>query len=137
MAKNKTGKTHPLKRFLPYYKPYTKDLVFDLFCAALTTMCELALPLIVRNITGRAESEPETLTVTLILTFGGVYLLMRLIDTLAYYFMANRGHIVGAKMETDMRPSWVRKWRPTCVATCSDTCKSSAFLTLTTPRSVR
>ncbi|MBQ2806778.1 MAG: ABC transporter ATP-binding protein, partial [Clostridia bacterium] len=103
MAKNKTGKTHPLKRFLPYYKPYTKDLVFDLFCAALTTVCELALPLIVRNITGRAESEPETLTVTLILTFGGVYLLMRLIDTLAYYFMANRGHIVGAKMETDMR----------------------------------
>ena len=103
MAKNKTKKTHPIKRFLPYYKPYTKDLVFDLFCAALTTVCELALPLIVRNITGRAESSPETLTVTLILTFGGVYLLMRLIDTLAYYFMANRGHIVGAKMETDMR----------------------------------
>lgn len=103
MSKQKSGKTQPLKRFLPYYKPYTKDLVFDLFCAALTTMCELALPLIVRNITGRAESEPETLTVTLILTFGSVYLLMRLIDTLAYYFMANRGHIVGAKMETDMR----------------------------------
>ena len=103
MAKNKNGKTHPLKRFLPYYKPYTRDLVFDLCCAALTTMCELALPLIVRNITGRAETEPETLTVSLILTFGGVYLLMRLIDTLAYYFMANRGHIVGAKMETDMR----------------------------------
>lgn len=103
MSKQKTKKIHPLRRFLPYYKPYTKDLVFDLFCAALTTLCELALPLIVRNITGRAETEPETLTVTLILTFGGVYLLMRLIDTLAYYFMANRGHIVGAKMETDMR----------------------------------
>jgi len=103
MSKQKSKKASPLKRFLPYYKPYTKDLVFDLFCAALTTMCELALPLIVRNITGRAESEPQTLTVTLILTFGGVYLLMRLIDTLAYYFMANRGHIVGAKMETDMR----------------------------------
>ena len=103
MSKQKTKKTHPLRRFLPYYKPYTKDLVFDLCCAALTTLCELALPLIVRNITGRAETEPETLTVTLILTFGGVYLLMRLIDTLAYYFMANRGHIVGAKMETDMR----------------------------------
>lgn len=103
MSKQKTKKIHPLRRFLPYYKPYTKDLVFDLCCAALTTLCELALPLIVRNITGRAETEPETLTVTLILTFGGVYLLMRLIDTLAYYFMANRGHIVGAKMETDMR----------------------------------
>ncbi len=103
MKKNKVKKTHPLRRFLPYYRPYKKDLIFDLFCAALTTLCELALPLIVRNITGRAESSPETLTVTLILTFGGVYLLMRLIDTVAYYFMANRGHIVGAKMETDMR----------------------------------
>lgn len=103
MTKNKVKKTHPIKRFLPYYRPYKKDLIFDLFCAALTTLCELALPLIVRNITSRAESSPETLTVTLILTFGGVYLLMRLIDTVAYYFMANRGHIVGAKMETDMR----------------------------------
>lgn len=103
MAKQKTKKTHPIKRFLPYYRPYKKDLFFDLCCAALTTLCELALPLIVRNITGRAETSPETLTVTLILTFGGVYLLMRLIDTWAYYFMANRGHIVGAKMETDMR----------------------------------
>ncbi len=103
MAKNQTKKTHPIKRFLPYYKPYKKDLVFDLCCAALTTMCELALPLIVRKITGAAQQTPISLTVGMILTFGGVYLLMRLIDTVAYYYMANRGHIVGAKMETDMR----------------------------------
>ena len=103
MAKNKTKKTHPIKRFLPYYKPYTKDIIFDLCCAALTTMCELALPLIVRKITGAAQEEPISLTVTMILTFGGVYLAMRLIDTIAYYYMANRGHIIGAKMETDMR----------------------------------
>ncbi|MBQ2255276.1 MAG: ABC transporter ATP-binding protein, partial [Clostridia bacterium] len=103
MAKNKTKKTHPIKRFLPYYKPYTKDIIFDLCCAALTTICELALPLIVRKITGAAQEEPISLTVSMILTFGGVYLAMRLIDTIAYYYMANRGHIIGAKMETDMR----------------------------------
>ena len=103
MARKANKKMHPLKRFLPYYRPYKRDLIFDLFCAALTTMCELALPLIVRKITGAAQQEPLTLTVTMILTFGGVYLLMRLIDTIAYYYMANRGHIVGAKMETDMR----------------------------------
>ena len=103
MAKSKNKKMHPLKRFLPYYKPYTKDIVFDLFCAALTTLCELALPLIVREITGAAQEQPISLTVPMILTFGGVYLLMRLIDTIGYYYMANRGHIIGARMETDMR----------------------------------
>ena len=29
MSKNKTKKMHPLKRFLPYYKPYKKDIVFE------------------------------------------------------------------------------------------------------------
>ena len=40
-----------LKRFIPYFKPYRKTLFFDLFCAALTTICELVLPLIMRYIT--------------------------------------------------------------------------------------
>ena len=35
-----------IKRFIPYYKKYVWVLVLDLFCAALTTVCELVLPLI-------------------------------------------------------------------------------------------
>ena len=40
-----------IRRFIPYFKKYKWVLVLDLFCAALTTICELVLPLIVQYIT--------------------------------------------------------------------------------------
>lgn len=92
-----------LRRFLPYYKPYIPTLIFDLLCACATTVCELMFPLIVKEITGRATDAPELLTVRFVLTAGGFYLLLRLIDTLAYYYMASIGHIMGARLEADMR----------------------------------
>lgn len=100
---NKTPKPKLLKRFLPYYKSYTKTLVLDLLCAALTTVCELVLPLIARQITGYATSDIAKLTTTLILTYAAFYIVLRVIDTLANYYMASVGHIMGAKIETDMR----------------------------------
>lgn len=78
-------------------------MVLDLFCAALTTLCELVLPLIVRKITGAVTSTPMTLTVSLVLRLGVLYLILRIIDTVAHYYMASVGHIMGTKIETDMR----------------------------------
>ena len=78
-------------------------MVLDLFCAALTTLCELILPLIVREITDKATSVPMTLTVTLVLRLGALYLVLRIIDTVANYYMASVGHIMGTRIETDMR----------------------------------
>ena len=78
-------------------------MVLDLFCAALTTLCELVLPLIVREITGRATATPMSLTVTLVLSLGAIYLVLRIIDTVANYYMASVGHIMGTRIETDMR----------------------------------
>ena len=101
--RKKTGKIGLLKRFIPYYKKYRWILVFDLFCAALTTLCELVLPMIVREITGAASSEPMSLTVELVLRCGLLYLILRIIDTTANYYMASIGHIMGTKLETDMR----------------------------------
>ena len=92
-----------LRRFLPYYKKYKWIMVLDLFCAALTTLCELVLPMIVREIMGAATSDPVTLTLGLILRLGALYLILRIIDTVANYYMASVGHIMGAKIETDMR----------------------------------
>ncbi|MBQ2697029.1 MAG: ABC transporter ATP-binding protein, partial [Clostridia bacterium] len=92
-----------LRRFLPYFKKYKWILVFDLFCASLTTVCELVLPLIVRFITDRASNAPHTLTVRIILYVGAFYLVLRVIDTLASYYMANMGHVMGVKIESDMR----------------------------------
>lgn len=92
-----------IKRFLPYYKKYTKTLILDLLCASLTTVCELVLPLIVRQITGYATDNIAALTVGLILKWTAVYIVLRIIDTLANYYMASVGHIMGAKIESDMR----------------------------------
>ena len=91
------------RRFQPYFKPYWKTLVLDLFCAGLTTLCELVLPMIVREITQRATTDISTLTVKLILTMCGVYVLLRVIDTAANYYMQSIGHSMGAQIETDMR----------------------------------
>ena len=77
--------------------------MLDLLCASLTTVVEIVLPLIAREITGRAETDVASLTPKFILTCGLIYLVLRLIDTAAYYYMASTGHIMGTKIETDMR----------------------------------
>ncbi len=94
---------HLIKRFLGYYKKYRKIMILDLLCASITTICELILPLIARHVTGTAQDSPESLTVRIIVTVGIGYMALRVIDTLANYFMAYQGHIMGTGMETDMR----------------------------------
>lgn len=91
-----------VKKFLPYYKKYKWILFFDLLCASLTTVCELVLPMIVREITGAASST-QGVTLELILRCGILYIALRLVDTAANFYMASVGHIMGAKIETDMR----------------------------------
>ncbi len=102
MSKSKSLKTN-IKHFLPYYKKYIWILLLDLFCAALTTVCELVLPLIVRGITDAATTNIAALTAEFIIKCGVLYIVLRLIDTAAYYFMASYGHIMGTKIETDLR----------------------------------
>ena len=92
-----------IKRFLPYFRKYRGMLLFDLFCAALTTVCELVLPLIVRNITSLASLGTAALTVSYVLKVGGVYVLLRVVDAFANFYMASRGHIMGTYIEHDMR----------------------------------
>lgn len=95
--------THLIRRFAPYFKRYKWILILDLFCAAMTTLCELALPLIVRYITDMGMNDLQGLTVQIILSLGLVYMVLRIIDVAANYYMANVGHMMGARIETDMR----------------------------------
>ena len=100
----RTMKTSELvRRFLPYFRPYRGMLALDLFCAMLTTLCDLVLPMIVRSITGLASGSAAALTVAYVLKVGGVYVLLRLIDTVANYIMVARGHVMGTYIERDMR----------------------------------
>ena len=104
MTNNKKYKFSTLmKRFLPYYKKYTPTLVLDLICASLTTVCEIILPLIMKEITNAGIDNMATLTVRYILRVGIVYFVLRIIDSLAHYYMAYTGHVMGTKIETDMR----------------------------------
>ena len=92
-----------VRRFLPYFKKYVWVLVFDLFCAALTTVCELTLPLLVRYVTDMGINNLASLTLSLVLKIGALYLFLCLVDAGATFFRASIGHIMGARMETDMR----------------------------------
>lgn len=90
-------------KFLPYFKPYRHILFFDLLCAAMTTICELVLPMIMRYITNVALIDLSSFSMEIIIRMALLYLLLRIIDCLGSYYMAGVGHIMGAKIETDMR----------------------------------
>ena len=92
-----------IRRFLPYLMKYRKLLFFDLFCASLTTLCDIVLPRIMSTLTNTAMYEPAALTVGLIGKLAALYVVLRLVDAAAYYYMCSQGHIMGVYIETDMR----------------------------------
>lgn len=97
--------TELIRRMMPYFMPYKKTLILDLFCASLTTLCEIVLPMIIRHMTNTALSDLALLTKELVLGLGVLYFALRIIDSAANYYMSNMGHVMGAKIETDMRRS--------------------------------
>ena len=92
-----------IRRLLPYYRKYVGILVLDLFCASLTSACDLVLPVIVREITNTAVNDIASLTVTFVLRLGLLYIGLRVMDVAAQYFMSYTGHMMGAAIERDMR----------------------------------
>lgn len=103
MANKKIKTSYLVKKFLPYYKKYKWILILDLLCAALTTVCELIFPMIIKRVTFLAENDITSLTFGFIGKIALLYIILRIIDTMANYFMANTGHVMGTRMETDMR----------------------------------
>ena len=69
-----------LKRFIPYYGKYKHILVLDLICAGLTSVCELVLPMIMRDLTNMATTNLAALTVQYVLKLGVLYLGLRILD---------------------------------------------------------
>ena len=90
-------------RFLPYIKKYRGLLYLDLFFASLTTLCDIVLPMIMRRLTNSALGNSEALTVAILLKLVVLYVLLRLVDAGANFFMQSQGHIMGVYIETDMR----------------------------------
>jgi ATP-binding cassette subfamily B protein len=111
MEQKQMSTKYLLKRFYPYFKPYWYILVFDLFCASLTSVCDLVLPVIVRFITNTVTASPGDLTVELVVKITLLYIVLRIIDVAANYYMQNRGHIMGAQIEKDMRRDLFAKFQ--------------------------
>lgn len=96
-------KSGVIKSFIKYFRPYIGILLLDLFFACLSTVCELVLPMIVRHITNVAGLGDGALLLGTVLRLGLLYLFLRLVDTYACYYMSYQGHVMGLKVETDMR----------------------------------
>ncbi|NLX82261.1 MAG: ABC transporter ATP-binding protein [Clostridiales bacterium] len=92
-----------LSRFIPYYKPYLGILALDMTFAVLTTICALVFPLIVRQITDLAVSDASSITLDIVLRLGSLYVGLLALEAGSRYYMQSQGHIMGAKIERDMR----------------------------------
>lgn len=106
MKKNKNTQAKKnislLKRLKPYYKPYRKIFALDFFFALLITLVELAFPLLVKVLINE-EMITTANIVKYILIVGAILVGLKVIDTFSNYYVMKVGHIMGAKMERDMR----------------------------------
>lgn len=94
---------HLIKKVLPYFYKYRFTLFLDLFCAGLTTASEMILPLLLRALTNRGMNDLASITFDFVIKLSLIYILIKTIEVIAQYFMTSIGHIMGAKIETDMR----------------------------------
>lgn len=92
-----------IKRFSPYYKNYKFLFITDMIAAMLTIVAEVTLPLIIREITNIATTDLQALTLTYLLKLAFLYLILKSIEVVATFYMQKYGHIMGAKIEKDMR----------------------------------
>ena len=92
------------KKFLSYYKPYKVLFFSDLFCAHLVAIISLIYPMIVRYITNTVLINYEIHeAVQIIIKLAAVMLGLALIELFCNFYVAYKGHMMGAKMEFDMR----------------------------------
>lgn len=92
------------KKFLSYYKPYVGLFLSDMVCAFVLAGISLVNPLIVRYITNDLlVNTPYGEAGAIILKLGGLMLVLAAVQFLCNYFVNYQGHMMGAKMEFDMR----------------------------------
>ena len=91
------------KKLLSYYKPYMKIFWADMFFALLSAGIALTIPLIVRYITGTLVYEEPDVILQRIALIAVVLLVLILVDAFSKFYIGNIGHVMGAKIEYDMR----------------------------------
>lgn len=89
--------------FLSYYKPFRGIFAADMFFAFLGALTTLVIPLIVRYITGTVVYLPKGEILSKILFLGGIMVILVAVQCFSNYFIGNYGHVMGAKIEYNMR----------------------------------
>lgn len=92
-----------LKRMMSYYKPYLGTFFLDMFFAIVASGIALVIPLVVRSITSEIPDLTPEEGLRKILFIGGVLLVLLIVQFFANYYITYIGHVMGAKMEYDMR----------------------------------
>ena len=92
-----------LKKLVGYYKPYRGLFFSDLFFAILGAAVTLVIPLIVRYITSTVVYEPVEQATGLIVKLGIFMVLLVILEAFCNFYIAYYGHIMGAKIERNMR----------------------------------
>lgn len=92
-----------LKKFIKYYKPYKAVFFIDLFCATIISAIDLAFPQLLRTLTKTlfAGAPGKIISALIPITIG--LLVAYIIQTACRYYVTYAGHMMGARMERDMR----------------------------------
>lgn len=96
-------KKHEWKKFFSYYKPYKKIFAADMLFACMGAAVTLIIPLIIRYITSDVIYRDSSQSLHTILILTGIMALLVLLECYCNYFIAYYGHMMGAKMEYNMR----------------------------------
>ena len=94
---------YTLKKFIRYYGPYKTVFFLDLLCAAIISLVDLAFPQILRTLTATVFTEEPSTILKALLPIGLCLLIMYVIQSFCVYYVGYQGHMMGAKMERDMR----------------------------------
>ncbi|WP_343101585.1 ABC transporter ATP-binding protein [Romboutsia sp. MSSM.1001216sp_RTP31141st1_G3_RTP31141_220114] len=89
-----------IKEFIKYYKPYKKLFVLDLLAAFTVALCDLVYPMITRSIMDDVVPNKDT---RMLVVFAISLLVIFIIKAGLNYFMQYWGHVVGVRMQADMR----------------------------------
>ncbi len=92
-----------LKKFIKYYKPYKTVFFIDLLCATIISAIDLAFPQLLRTLTKTlfAGAPGKIISALIPITIG--LLVAYIIQTVCRYYVTYAGHMMGARMERDMR----------------------------------
>ncbi|MBQ8413930.1 MAG: ABC transporter ATP-binding protein [Clostridia bacterium] len=97
-----------IKKFISYYKPHLGLFILDMFSAVIVAVCNLFYPTIAKNIVNGFDS--EDFTVNVVLMNAVLLLAIYVIKAIFQYIIGYYGHIVGVRMQKDMRRDLFAKY---------------------------